>query len=147
MNVSLNRLWRMKQLSKVQNIIFLVGGLLMVIGAGSSLLAWRLAPYVFAVGALCFASMQMQQRYEGQSFTIRRLRRILLLSDVLFLMAALLMLANQGNFFGLSYITYIQYVYNKWVIVLLIAAILQLYATHRIGHELEKEADTSSKKL
>ena len=137
----------MKQLSKVQNIIFLVGGLLMVIGAGSSLLAWRLAPYVFAVGALCFASMQMQQRYEGQSFTIRRLRRILLLSDVLFLMAALLMLANQGNFFGLSYITYIQYVYNKWVIVLLIAAILQLYATHRIGHELEKEADTSSKKL
>ena len=137
----------MKQLTKVQNIIFLVGGLLMVIGAGSSLLAWRLAPYVFAVGALCFASMQMQQRYEGQSFTIRRLRRILLLSDVLFLVAALLMLANHGNFFGISYITYIQYVYNKWVIVLLIAAILQLYATHRIGHELEKEADTSSKKL
>ena len=137
----------MKQLTKVQNIIFLVGGLLMVIGAGSSLLAWRLAPYMFAVGALCFASMQMQQRYEGQSFTIRRLRRILLLSDVLFLVAALLMLANQGNFFGISYITYIQYVYNKWVIVLLIAAILQLYATHRIGHELEKEADTSSKKL
>ena len=137
----------MKQLTKVQNIIFLVGGLLMVIGAGSSLLAWRLAPYVFAVGALCFASMQMQQRYEGQSFTIRRLRRILLLSDVLFLVAALLMLANQGNFFRISYITYIQYVYNKWVIVLLIAAILQLYATHRIGHELEKEADTSSKKL
>ena len=137
----------MKQLTKVQNIIFLVGGLLMVIGAGSSLLAWSLAPYVFAVGALCFASMQMQQRYEGQSFTIRRLRRILLISDVLFLVAALLMLANQGNFFGLSYITYIQYVYNKWVIVLLIAAILQLYATHRIGHELEKEADTSSKKL
>ena len=137
----------MRQLSRVESMIFLVGGLLMVIGAGSSLLAWSLAPYVFAVGALCFASMQMQQRYEGQSFTIRRLRRILLISDVLFLVAALLMLANQGNFFGLSYITYIQYVYNKWVIVLLIAAILQLYATHRIGHELEKEADTSSKKL
>ena len=133
----------MRQLTKVQNIIFLVGGLLMVIGAGASLLAWRPAPYVFAVGALCFASMQMMQRYEGQNFVIRRLRRILLLSDVLFLLAALLMLANQGNFLGLSYITYIQYVYNKWVIVLLIAAILQLYATHRIGHELEKEADNS----
>ena len=137
----------MRQLSKVQNIIFLVGGLLMVIGAGASLLAWRPAPYIFAVGALCFASMQMLQRYEGQNFVIRRLRRILLLSDVLFLVAALLMLANQGNFLGLSYITYIQYVYNKWVIVLLIADILQLYATHRIGHELEKETDNSSKKL
>ena len=137
----------MRQLSKVQSIIYLVGGLLMVVGAGASLLAWRFAPYVFAVGAICFASMQMLQRYEGQSFVIRRLRRIMLLSDVLFLIAALLMLANQGNFLGLSYITYIQYVYNKWVVVLLIAAILQLYTTHRIGHELEKEADTSSKKL
>ena len=137
----------MRQLTKVQSIIYLVGGLLMVIGAGASLLVWSPAPYVFAVGAVCFASMQMLQRYEGQNFVIRRLRRIMLLSDVLFLVAALLMLANQGNIFGLSYITYIQYVYNKWVVVLLIAAILQLYTTHRIGHELEKEADTSSKKL
>ena len=137
----------MRQLSKVQSIIYLVGGLVMVVGAGATLLAWRLAPYVFAVGAICFASMQMLQRYEGQNFVIRRLRRIMLLSDVLFLVAALLMLANQGNFLGLSYITYIQYVYNKWVVVLLIAAILQIYTIHRIGHELEKEADTSSKKL
>ena len=137
----------MRQLTKIQSIIYLVGGLMMVIGAGASLLVWSPAPYVFAVGAVCFASMQMLQRYEGQNFVIRRLRRIMLLSDVLFLVAALLMLANQGNIFGLSYITYIQYVYNKWVVVLLIAAILQLYTTHRIGHELEKDADTSSKKL
>ena len=130
----------MKPLSKIQNIIFLVGGLLMVIGAGSSLLAWKFAPYIFAVGAVCFASMQMLQRYEGTNFTIRRLRRMMLLSDVLFLVSALLMFASQGNIFGLSQITYLQYIYNKWVITLLIAAILQLYSTHRIGQELEKEA-------
>lgn len=147
MSVAPNGLLIMRQLNKVQSIIYLVGGLLMVIGAGTTLLAWRPAPYVFAVGAICFASMQMLQRYEGQNFTIRRLRRIMLLSDVLFLLAALLMLANQGNFLGLSYITYMEYVYNKWVVVLLVAAILQLYATHRIGHELEKETNTSSKKL
>ena len=130
----------MKQLSKVQNIIFLLGGLLMVIGAGTSLLAWSFAPYLYAVGALCFASMQMLQRYEGTDFTIRRLRRIILMSDFLFLLAAVLMFANRGNFFGIDQLTYLQYVYNKWVIVLLIAAILQLYSTHRISHELEKEA-------
>ena len=130
----------MRPLSKLQNIIFLVGGLLMVIGAGSSLLAWRFAPYVFAVGAICFATMQMQQRYEGQNITIRRLRRMMLISDVLFLVSALLMFASQGNVFGLSHITYLQYIYNKWVITLLIAAILQLYSSHRIGQELEKEA-------
>ena len=84
--------------------------------------------------------MQMLQRYEGSNFTIRRLRRMQVLSDVLFLAAAVLMFANMGNVFGLSYITYIEYVFNKWVIVLLIAALLQLYSMHRIGNELDKEA-------
>jgi hypothetical protein len=50
------------------------------------------------------------------------------------------MFASQGNVFHLDHLTYLQYVYNKWVITLLIAAILQLYTTHRISHELEKEA-------
>ena len=130
----------MRQLNKVQTAIFLLGALLMVIGAGTSVLAWGSAPYVFSVGALGFASMQMLQRYEGSNFVIRRLRRIQLVSDVFFLLSGLLMIANKGNFLGLSYITYIEYVYNKWVITLLIAALLQPYSTHRIGVELEKEA-------
>ena len=131
----------MKELNKLQTAIFLFGGILMAVGAGTTLLGWGSAPYIFAIGALGFSSMQMQQRYEGQNFTIRRLRRMMLLSDVLFLLAALLMFASKGNFLGLSYITYIEYVYNKWVIVLLIAALLQLYSMHRIGSELEKEAN------
>ena len=129
----------MKELNKLQTAIFLFGGILMAVGAGTTLLGWGSAPYIFAIGALGFSSMQMQQRYEGQNFTIRRLRRMMLLSDVLFLVAALLMFASKGNFLGLSYITYIEYIYNKWVITLLIAAILQLYSTHRIGSELAKE--------
>ncbi|WP_033149820.1 hypothetical protein [Prevotella sp. RM4] len=130
----------MKELNKLQTAIFLFGGILMAVGAGTTLLGWGSAPYIFAIGALGFSSMQMQQRYEGQNFTIRRLRRMMLLSDVLFLVAALFMFASKGNFLGLSYISYIEYVYNKWVIVLLIAALLQLYSMHRIGSELEKEA-------
>ncbi len=130
----------MKQLNKVQTAIFLLGALLMVIGAGTSILMWDGAPYIYSVGALGFASMQMLQRYEGSNFVIRRLRRIQLVSDVFFLLSGLLMIANKGNFLGLSYITYIEYVYNKWVITLLIAALLQLYSTHRIGIELEKKA-------
>lgn len=133
----------MRQLSRQQGIVFLFGGVLMVVGAGTSLLAWQWAPYVFALGALCFTAMQMQQRYEGTNFTIRRLRRMMLISDFLFLLAALLMFAGQRNIFGLSHLTYIQYIYNKWVVVLLIAAILQLYSYHRIGHELEKEEGIS----
>ena len=44
--------------------------------------------------------MQLQQRYEGTNFTIRRLRRIMILSDVCFLLAAVLMFANMGNVFN-----------------------------------------------
>ena len=137
----------MRQLNKIQTLIFLVGALLMVVGAGASVLAWKLAPYVFAVGAIAFTSMQLLQRYEGTNFVIRRLRRMLILSDFLFLISALLMFANMGNVFGLGQIDYITYIYNKWVLTLLVAALLQLYATHRIDRELVKEANSSSKKL
>jgi len=130
----------MKQLNKTQTIIYLVGAVLMAIGAGSSIVMWDAAPYIYALGAIGFTSMQMLQRYDGPNFTIRRLRRIMLISDILFLVTAVLMFANQGNFLHIDQITYVQYVYNKWVITLLIAAILQLYTTHRISHELEKEA-------
>jgi hypothetical protein len=64
----------------------------------------------------------------------------MLLSDFMFLLSAVLMIASTGNFLGLDHITYINYVYNKWVVTLLIAAILQLYSVHRINQELAKEA-------
>lgn len=137
----------MRQLSKTQNLIFLLGAILMVVGAGASILAWKPAPYVYAIGALAFTSMQFLQRYEGTGFVIRRLRRMMLISDFLFLLSALLMFASMGNVFGMSQIDYITYIYNKWVITLLIAAILQLYSTHRIDSELAKEANDTSKKL
>jgi hypothetical protein len=130
----------MKQLSKIQQVIYLIGATLMAAGAGMSVLGWAVAPYLYCVGALCFASMQMLQRYEGTNFTIKRLRRIMLTSDVLFMLAGVLMLTNGQNVLGLDYLTYIEYVYNKWIIVLLIAAILQLYSLHRLEKELAKEA-------
>ena len=128
----------MRQLTKTETALLLAGGLLMVLGSGAYILLQAWAPYVFALGALAFAAMQMRQRYDGNNVTVRRLRRILLLSDVLFLASALLMLANQGNPLGLDYMTYVKYVHNNWIVVLLVAAILQLYASHRIANELEK---------
>jgi hypothetical protein len=130
----------MKELTRVQTIIYLAGAVLMVVGAGTMVFGWLLAPYVYAVGALGFTSMQMLQRYDGPSFVVRRLRRIMLLSDVLFLVSAILMFAGQGNPLHLDALTYVKYVHNNWVVTLLIAAILQLYTSHRIGQELEKEA-------
>ena len=129
----------MRQLSKTETYIMLLGGLLMVVGSGASLFLQSWAPYVFAPGALMFAAMQFRQAYTGSSFVIRRLRRIMILRDVLFLVAALLMFANQSNFLGLNHLSYIKYVHNNWIVVLLVAAVLQLFTSHRIANEMEKQ--------
>ena len=130
----------MKQLNKIESIIMVVGALLMVVGAVMGLFKLSWFPFVYAVGAIGFASMQMLQRYEGRNLSIKRLRGIMVLSDVLFLFTAVLMFANQGNALGLDWIYYLNYIKNNWVVLLLLAAILQLYTTYRIDHELEKEA-------
>jgi hypothetical protein len=130
----------MKQLNNWQNAIFIVGSLLMLAGPVLSILKWMYFPYIYAIGAIGYVSMQMLQRYEGSNLTIRRLRRIMLLSDILLLFVAVLMFASQGNALGLDWIYYLNYVHNNWIVVLLIAAALQLYTSFRIGSELEKEA-------
>lgn len=129
----------MRQLSKWESYVMLLGGLLMVVGAGANVLFCSGAPYVFAPGCLLFVAMQLRQRYEGKDFTIRRLRRIQIISDVLFLLAGLLMIANQSNFLSIDQLSYVKYVRNNWVVVLLMAAVLQLYTSHRIASELDKD--------
>jgi hypothetical protein len=128
----------MRELTKWESALFLLGGLLMVVGSGACVLLQQWAPYVYAPGAVLFVAMQLRQRYEGRDFTIRRLRRIQILSGMLFLVAGLLMIAGYNNALGIDHFTYIKYVRNNWVVVLLVAAILQLYASHRIANELEK---------
>ena len=138
----------MKQLSRLQSLIFLAGGLLMVVGAGLFVFSDKqLASWIFLVGAIAFVSMQMQQQYEGTNFVIRRLRRIMTLADICFILAALLMVENAYNFLLPLFVDHLQnglndyiiYIMGKWVVMLLIAAILEVYTTHRISSELEKE--------
>ena len=118
-------------------MLFICGAVLMLIGAGMSLLRWDAAPWLFAAGALAYTSMQMLQRYEGRNFTVRRLRRIMLFSDFLLLLTAVLMFVSRWpQLGGLDWLTYVNYVHNNWVITLLLAAILQLYTTYRIDKEL-----------
>lgn len=139
----------MKQLNKIQGILFLSGCALMVIGVGCSVL--QVEPlifcWVFLLGAVVFATLQVMQTYEGHDITVRRLKRIQNLSDLLFILAGILLAdttyANEGHSFFKAFFTnqetYITYLYNKWVILLLVAAILEVYTAHRIDHELSKK--------
>ena len=123
---------------------------LVIIGAGPAGLAAAIYAKRARLNAIVIEKEgcggQMAQTYEGNNFVIRRLRRIMVIGDVCFIIAALLMI--ESNFRILfpymattieGYTSWVKYVYNNWVVALLIAAIIEMYTTHRIAHELNKE--------
>lgn len=134
---------KMKQLNKVENIIFLMGAVMIVVGSIANVMIQPWAPYIFAMGTVAFVLMQLKQSYEGNNVVIRRLRRMVVASDLFFVITAVLMFANINNLFGLDRLSYLQYVRNNWVVTLLIAALLQLYSNHRLGKELSEEQKKS----
>lgn len=134
----------MKQLNTIQSALFLLGGVLMVIGAGCFVFMFvqQIACWIFLVGALLFAAMQVNQTYEGQNLTIKRLKKIMTFADIFFVLAGLLMVDSANmwlRYYFSDITTYLNLVYNKWVLLLLAAAILEMYSMHRIASELKKE--------
>lgn len=134
----------MKQLSKLQSIVFLLGGALMVVGVGSFVLLFyqSVSCWVFLAGAILFATVQLMQSFEGDNITIKRLKKIQDLSDILFIIAGIILVDTVYGFFRdffSSYENYVTYLYNKWVIVLFLATLLELYTVHRIDYELSKK--------
>ena len=140
---------KMRQLNKLQSTVFLAGGALMVIGAGCFSLMWQqhIVCWLFLLGAIMFSVMQSMQIYEGNSFVVKRLKRIQAVASIFFLISGILMIDTVHHFLlslfqnagSNGYQNSLAYVYNKWVVLLLVAAILELYTTHRIGTELQKE--------
>ncbi len=138
----------MKQLTKLQANLFLIGGVLMVIGAGCFSFGFiyprmlQVTCWLFLVGTVMFSIMQSMQSYEGRNLAIIRLKKIQGFADLFFVLSGINMVDTVYHFFGTLFDNqeaYITYFYNKWVVLLLIAAILELYTTHRISSELKKE--------
>ena len=125
----------MKKLNKIESILFMLGGMLMVTGIGCYvfMLAPSITCWLALTGSILFSTLHMMQAYEGSQLAIKRLKRILNIADLLFVIAGILIVDST---YQESYITY---VYNKWVLLLLIAAILEVYATHRIDYLLKKQ--------
>ena len=135
---------KMKQLNRFQSILFAIGGMLMVIGAGCFAFMWQqqVVCWLFLAGATMFTLMQSMQTYEGSNFVIRRLKRIQAVANIFFMLAGILMVDTAYMFFRPlfdSSIAYVDYLYNKWVVLLLIAALLEIYTMHRIDHEMKKD--------
>ena len=148
----------MKQLTNIQTYIFIFGGLMMVLGAGVNLVAdlpvfsdiatadycHKIGACIFLIGAVCFAAMQCQQKYEGNDLAITRLRRMMVFADVAFVLAGLFLVEKSFRLVyplfvaNDAYMFYIQYINNNWVVLLLIAVFFEMYSTHRIAYLIKK---------
>ena len=108
----------MRQLNRVQTVIFLLGGMLMVAGAGCYVMMWqqRVVCWIFLVGSVMFSLMQTMQVYTGTELVLRRLKNIQGLASLLFVISGVLMADSAYGFFRPMFdnITdYIEIVYNK----------------------------------
>lgn len=139
---------KMKQLNKIQSALFLLGGVLMVVGACSFVLKQiypslvETTSWVFLLGTVLFSVIQSMQAYEGKSPVIHRLKRIQNVANILFVFAGISMVDTVYTFtekwLGNPQLFYSIF-YGKWIVVMLVASILELYTTFRISHEMKGE--------
>ena len=112
-------------MNKTYSYIQIIGALMLLAGAMLQITRWELSPYIYTVGAVLFAYVQvMMGRYEGKNLIIRRLRRQQIIGAVLLVFAGVPMFTSKRN---------------EWMVCLTIAAVLQLYTAYRIPSEMEKE--------
>ena len=111
-------------MSKYYSAIATVGAVALLLGAALQItqLAW--APYLYLIGAIMFAYVQVMSGYEGKNIIIRRLRRQQIIGATLLVVAGVMMILWKRN---------------EWVVCLTIAAVLEMYTAFSIPQEEEKE--------
>ena len=82
------------------------------------------APYIYLVGAILFAYVQVMDSYNGNNIIIKRLRRQQILGASILVLTGVIMLLFR---------------HNEWIASLAIASILELYTAFRIPQEMGKE--------
>ena len=112
---------------RIFNAIYIIGGILLVVGAALYITKWAIAPYLYLAGSFMFGAMQMADRYTGTNWMLRRLRSQQILGAVVLMLTGVAMFVCK---------------HNEWMVGLLIGCILELYTSFRIPQEYEKENNT-----
>lgn len=105
--------------------LFIVGAVMVLIGAAVKITEWAWAPYIYTIGAGCVAFAQLNSPVKGTKTnkTLHRLRLQQLFGAVALILAGAFMFTMHGN---------------EWIACLTIAAVLQLYTAFRIPQEEAK---------
>lgn len=125
----------MKQLTKLQNTIYALGAVLILLGAVLWMTKSMVAIYIYCLGSVLFAAMQFLQSYEGNNVTVKRLRRQQILGALLLMLTGVLMIVNTMH---LGYLYH-----NEWIVCMSIAAFLELYTAFRIPAALKDDEKNS----
>lgn len=111
--------------TKVFDIMSFAGALLLFVGLVLQFLRFEYAPYIYIVGSLSFAYVQVVvSGYSGTNVVIRRLRRQQILGAMLLVVTGVVMLLWHRN---------------EWIVCLTVSALLELYTAFRIPQEEAKE--------
>ena len=133
----MNSLYK-KGFSKSRNTVQMLGGVLMVAGAVSYILFFgqEVAAWCYLIGAVVYTVVQALQTEDDEGgVVLHRLHQLQRLSGLLMVDDVYLWLLPLFS----DYFTFVTYLYNKWVLLMLIGALLQLYTTLRIASFKNKE--------
>lgn len=111
-------------MKKLYSFIYMLGGIMLVVGAALYITKWVWAPYIYIAGSLMFGAMQMMDRYTGNNWIIRRLRRQQIVGAIALMLTGVIMLVCK---------------HNEWILCMLVGCLMQLYTAFRIPQEMEKE--------
>ena len=109
-------------MKKLYSFIYMLGGIMLVVGAALYITKWVWAPYIYIAGSLMFGAMQMMDRYTGNNWIIRRLRRQQIVGAIALMLTGVLMLVCK---------------HNEWILCMLVGCLMQLYTAFRIPQEME----------
>ncbi len=106
----------MAKKKQICGMVMIGGGLMLLVGAALMITGWMFAPYLYSVGALMFATMQLLDNKGSKDYKSKILRRHQILASIMLMVTGVLMFAER---------------HNGWIVTLTIAAVFELYVAFR----------------
>lgn len=110
-------------MSRLWTIVFIIGAVLLLLGAAVFVTGWPLAPYIYVVGATLVALSQVNTPFQSDSLVARRLHRQQIFGAICLVVAGALM------FFAH---------HNEWIACMAVGAVFELYTSFRLPQEMSK---------
>lgn len=101
---------------QVCGMVMIGGGLMLLVGATLMITGWMFAPYIYSMGALMFAAMQLLDNNGKKDYKSKIVRRHQILASVMLMVTGVLMFTER---------------HNGWIVTLTIAAVFELYVAFR----------------